>query len=390
MEPAPGLFEYKHGAQSYFGITLPQSRSLRSCVIVEDTPRPYLNWLLEAAAHFDMRLAVVLPFSDGAIELLSGGSITLGSGKDARHVQIPDPAQCVAILDMHNDPERRQLFDGYDPSLPMLAGLHLWHRIPPSSSVNFLIASRWEETVFADQGLTLAFTQLDKAVDPQRPELPSDARQNLTKKLSSFYAKADRHASCEILRTGPDKYALRFRNSTIHPRGKPVTRLYLLLKYGKLSCNELCRLSGSPSREDSAHVERGLPDGDGRFSFPDQLASSSGLSGEELRSKKKMYDDTCEQHRKLSAELESKRTEGGQRDQKVDQQVASLKGRLARILVEAQNHFQREYGCAFIYGGEDADDALERQLQSNGDSPSSVNAVSSLDREEFEDRKSVV
>ena len=383
METTPELFDFKHGRQSYFGVFSPQSKSLRSCIIIEDTPRPYLNWLVEVAAQYEMRLAVVLPFSDGAVDLLSGLPVSFGTGTDVRRLHIPDLAQCVAVLDMHNDPERKQIFSGYDPSAPTLAGLHFWQRIPPSSRVSFVIASRWEETDFEDIGLTLAFTQLDKSEDPQRPELPKKARQKLTAKLGTFYAKADRHASCEMTRTASDMYDLRFHNETIHPHGKPITRLYVLLKHGKLTCNELCRLSGSPSRVDDSRVERGLPNNDGRFPLSDENDKSYSkivLSDAERRSKNKMYKDAQREHKIMSDELTVLQRTMANRKQEVDRLKISLKN----VYVSAQEHFQREYGCTFVFGGDTAVDPLQNQLSSQDEAFSQEEILMPEEREQFE------
>ena len=338
METTPELFDFKHGRQSYFGVFSPQSKSLRSCIIIEDTPRPYLNWLVEVAAQYEMRLAVVLPFSDGAVDLLSGLPVSFGTGTDVRRLHIPDLAQCVAVLDMHNDPERKQIFSGYDPSAPTLAGLHFWQRIPPSSRVSFVIASRWEETDFEDIGLTLAFTQLDKSEDPQRPELPKKARQKLTAKLGTFYAKADRHASCEMTRTASDMYDLRFHNETIHPHGKPITRLY------------------------------------------DKSYSKIVLSDAERRSKNKMYKDAQREHKIMSDELTVLQRTMANRKQEVDRLKISLKN----VYVSAQEHFQREYGCTFVFGGDTAVDPLQNQLSSQDEAFSQEEILMPEEREQFE------
>ncbi|OVE74076.1 hypothetical protein BVX94_01605 [bacterium B17] len=357
MPKKEGLFEFKHQAQSYFGISNNKSATMRSCVIIEDTPRPYLNWLLSISEKHELRHALVLPFCDKAIDLLCGKEVEFGG----KSMQINDLSQCVAILDMHNDPARGQIFDGFDPENPEQAGINFWQRIPGSNGINFLIASRYSEATFDEIGLSLAFTQIIKSDDMENPNLPDYTCEKLDLKLSTIYSKADMHAKCFMRHESQDRYALRYYNQEIKPSGKPVARLFHLLSAGKISNNELCKLSGGKFLADAAKVGKGNRDGDGRIvDSSEPVQTAKGMSYEERKRIKEMYETARDVHHSLTDKLqEAKKALKDSENEPAPDRI-DLQKRIFQIRCEAEDHFQKTYGCAFGHGIEVVGNVVEQ------------------------------
>lgn len=360
----PGFFEFKHGGQAYFGIYSSQSSGLRSCIIIEDTPRPYLNWLTKISAHFNLKLAAVLPFSNESIHLLLGESVSFSAKETCPELVVPDPSQCVVILDMHNDPDRMQAFEGYDSRKPDLAGLQFWKQVPSTRGLYFLIASRFSRENFRDVGLQPAFVEINKSELMINPDLPTRTGEELLVTLRTIYEKADLHARCEMKKTGDDEYTIHHFSDVISPvRGKSVTRLYYLLKHQRISNNELCRLSGSPYRKDEEVVGKGLVQPSGREEPPHANASKSA-SGVDLASTYEMYRRARNTHKECAAEYEKAKKEAEARRQNAEQRGKALQQELTRIRFEAEDHFQETYGCSFSLGTETHGDLFEQTFLS--------------------------
>lgn len=126
-----------------------------SCVIVEDTPGPYMDFIQDIVQDGTCRMAMTAPFSDQTLRLLQGHEVTFGSGDSTAKVRIPNLAHCVVILDMRNGDSQStvQNFQGYDPKDFELAGFHFYNQMCGFPGKPF-IATRYGRAHLEEKGIS--------------------------------------------------------------------------------------------------------------------------------------------------------------------------------------------------------------------------------------------
>lgn len=138
-----------------------QSSTGVSCIIVEDDPGPYLNFLSEIVSSLSYHIVMTAPFAASTLRLLKGEEVIFGQGRMAPKVRIPDLSRCVVILDMRN--ETPQSFPGYEPKQFDMAGYQFFKQLRGFPGKVFF-ATRYGRAKFEEMGIHGPFGVIPLAI----------------------------------------------------------------------------------------------------------------------------------------------------------------------------------------------------------------------------------
>lgn len=149
---------YTENPSDYLLCSDPDNQTDVTCVIVEDNPGPYLDFVQDIVQSGICSMAMTAPFTDITLQLLRGQPATFGNGSDRTTVALANPAHCVLILDMRNgDSESTvQSFAGYDANRFELAGYQFFKQLRGFPGKVFF-ATRYGRDLLEEMGVTGAF-----------------------------------------------------------------------------------------------------------------------------------------------------------------------------------------------------------------------------------------
>ncbi len=176
------LRQYTEEPSDYLICFNPDNHTDISCVIVEDDPGPYLDFIQDIVHSGTCRLAMTAPFADRTINFLRGQPVIWGEGHERITLALDNPAHCVLILDMRNgiSSSTVQSFAGYDVQRFDLAGYQFFKQLRGFPGKPF-IATRYGRDLLEEQGITGAFgiVTLGLKSDYHGPMQESDKRKLL-------------------------------------------------------------------------------------------------------------------------------------------------------------------------------------------------------------------
>jgi len=172
--------EFTEEPAVYIASTDTASKKDISCVIVEDTPGIYFEFVQQLVDKGICRTAMTVPFSDKTIELLQGHEVVFGNKTDATKIRIPNPAHCVLILDMRNGDTAStvQSFTGYDPLKFELAGYQFYKQLRGFPGKIF-IATRYGREQLKAEGIDGVFGVISLDVKGDYKGMPESVKADL-------------------------------------------------------------------------------------------------------------------------------------------------------------------------------------------------------------------
>ena len=192
--------EFTEEPSDYLICFNPDSTSDITCVIVEDDPGPYLDFVQDVVQSGLCGTAMTAPFTDSTIQLLQGQEVTFGADSECARMRIPNPQHCVLVLDMRNETE--QTFKGYNPKDFAICGYQFFRQLRGFPGKVFF-ATRYGRRLLEEKGLTGAFgvVPLELKSDYHGP-MPAPDKQKLLATLDLALVQCDVSSVYRITRRG--------------------------------------------------------------------------------------------------------------------------------------------------------------------------------------------